>query len=76
MSTVEGALGGMLTVYEAAKILGLRESTIRDWILRRRITFAKLGRSVRIPQSEIDRLIEASTIPAESHNARPGARKQ
>lgn len=46
-----------LAVAEAARVLGLRESTIRRWILQRRITYTKLGRSVRIPHAEVLRLV-------------------
>lgn len=54
----------MLTVAEAARILGIKESTIRSWILKRRIGYVKLGRRlVRIPQKEVDRLIAEGTIP-------------
>ena len=65
MSTTEKVSKGMLTVAQAANELGLKESTIRAWCLRRKnISFVKLGRCVRIPQSEVDRLIRENTIPA------------
>lgn len=47
----------MRTVDETAEQLALRTTTIRRKILERKIRFCKIGRSVRIPQSEIDRLI-------------------
>jgi excisionase family DNA binding protein len=53
----------MLTVEQVARELGLKESTIRAWTLRRKISFVKLGRCVRIPRSEVDRLIRENTIP-------------
>ncbi|MBZ5565683.1 MAG: helix-turn-helix domain-containing protein [Acidobacteriia bacterium] len=54
----------MLTVAEAAQELGLKESTIRAWLLRRKhIRFVKLGRAVRISREEVDRLIRENTIP-------------
>jgi excisionase family DNA binding protein len=64
MSVLEKFQKGMLTVEEAAKELGLKPSTIRAWILRRRITYVKLNRAVRIPRAEVERLIRESTIPA------------
>jgi excisionase family DNA binding protein len=55
----------LLTVEEAAARLGLKQVTIRAWILRRRIGFVKLnGRSVRIPAEELSRLVSAGFIPA------------
>ena len=54
----------MLTVRQASDRLGLRESTIRAWIAQRRIGIVRLGRAVRIPSEELDRLIAENTIPA------------
>ena len=63
MSTVERVERGMLTVAEAAWELGLKASTIRAWLLRRKnITFVKVGRCVRIPREEVLRLIRENTI--------------
>jgi excisionase family DNA binding protein len=53
----------MLTVSEAARTLGLRESTLRAWVMRRKISYLKLGRSIRIEQAEIDRLLEQARVP-------------
>ena len=54
----------MLTVRQAAERLGLRESTCRAWIAQRRIGIVRLGRAVRIPAEEVERLIANGTIPA------------
>ena len=51
------------TVREAAEELGLSPATIRAWIRQRRIGYVRLGRAVRIPASEIRRLIEQGTVP-------------
>jgi excisionase family DNA binding protein len=65
MSTVEKVERGMLTVDEAAWELGLKASTIRAWLLRRKnISFVKVGRCVRIPRSEVERLIRENTVRA------------
>ena len=52
------------TVAEAAEELGLSVHTIRAWIASRRLGHLRLGRAIRIPASEIRRVIEQSTIPA------------
>lgn len=52
------------TVEQAAADLGLSVHTIRAWIARRKIGHVRLGRAVRIPISEIERLIERGTVPA------------
>jgi excisionase family DNA binding protein len=52
------------TVQEAADELGLSVHTIRAWIASRRLGHLRLGRAIRIPASEIRRIIEESTVPA------------
>jgi len=49
----------LLRAEEVAEILSLKVATIRRMILERRIETVKLGRSVRIPLSVVERLIEA-----------------
>jgi len=53
----------MLTVPEAAARLGLSVATIRAWLARRKLGAVHLGRSVRIPESEITRMITRGFIP-------------
>jgi|SRR5689334_14403902 excisionase family DNA binding protein len=52
------------TIAEAATELGLSVHTIRTWVAARRIAHIRLGRVIRIPASEISRLIEENTVPA------------
>ena len=54
----------LLTVPEAAEALALKTKTIRAWIAVRRIGCVRLGSAVRVPVSEVERLIEGGTIPA------------
>jgi len=55
----------LLTVSQAADQLGIKPSTIRAWILQRRIGSVKIGRrSVRIPATEISNLIDSGLRPA------------
>ncbi len=58
----------LVSVYEAAQRLGLRVSTLRAWIVQRRIGIVRLGRAVRIPLEEVERLIEEGTVPARRAN--------
>ena len=51
------------TVAQTAEELGLSQSTIRAWIGQRRIGFVRLGRAVRIPAGEIERLLERGYVP-------------
>lgn len=54
---------GMQTVGQAAEALGLSVSTLRSWISQRRIGFVRLGRAVRIPAHEVERLLEHGYTP-------------
>jgi excisionase family DNA binding protein len=54
----------LLTVAEAAGRLGLRESTIRAWLARRRLRHIKLGRAVRVPEDAVQEFIRRNTVPA------------
>lgn len=53
----------LLKVPEAAELLALSQKTVWQWIAERRIGVVRLGRSVRIPHSEIERLVEEGTTP-------------
>jgi excisionase family DNA binding protein len=64
----------LLTVQEAARRLGLKNKTIRRWIVYRKIEFIKAGeRAVRISSVEVDRIIDAGRTPriTSSRDERP-----
>ena len=55
----------LITVREAAERLGLKESTIRKYILKRQIAYVKPSvRAVRIPIEELERILAAGLRPA------------
>jgi excisionase family DNA binding protein len=54
----------LLTVAGAAEALALKPSTIRAWILRRKLPYVHVGRSVRIPADAIEKFIAENTVPA------------
>jgi excisionase family DNA binding protein len=56
----------LLSVDVFAETLSLSAKTIRVWIAARKIARVKLGRAVRIPVSEADRLIANGLEPAKS----------
>jgi len=58
-----------LTVKEAANALSLSVACIRSWLAAGRISYLKLGRAIRIPASEIERLLKEARIPAREHRA-------
>ena len=55
----------LLTVKEVADRLALKQSTIRAWLLARRIASVRVGRrAVRVPCSEVDRIVSNGFVPA------------
>jgi excisionase family DNA binding protein len=55
----------LLHVKEVAECLGLRVSTIRSWVLHRRIEAVRVGRrAIRIPSSAIEKIVRDGRIPA------------
>ncbi|MEV4105536.1 excisionase family DNA-binding protein [Nonomuraea sp. NPDC049649] len=53
----------LLTVAEVAERLGTSERFPRRLIEERRITFVRLGRKVRIPESVLNDFIAAGLVP-------------
>ncbi len=65
-------LGDLLRVEEFAALLNIKPATVRAWLLRRAIASVRISkRAIRIPASEVDRLVAEGTIPArEKHDGR------
>ena len=55
----------MLTIPQVAGELGVKVNTVRAWIYLRKIDFVKIGRSVRISDATIQKIIDSGTIPAQ-----------
>ena len=61
----------LLTVIQAAAILGIRPWTLRHWISDRKIDVVKYGNGiVRIRRSGLDRYLTTCTIKARARHAR------
>ena len=54
----------LLTVREAATITGHKGANWRASILLRKVPYHKVGRSIRIAESDLNRLIEETRVPA------------
>jgi excisionase family DNA binding protein len=55
----------LLSVPEVAQRLAIKPSTVRAWLLRRKIGYVRVGqRAVRVPLSEIQKLIDKGTVPS------------
>jgi excisionase family DNA binding protein len=64
MQPTNESVSGLLTVAESAALLRLKASTVRAWILHRKIAYVKLGGRVFLRKSDCDALITASFVPA------------
>lgn len=53
-----------LTVAQAAIELSLSKATIRSWIAQRKLGCLRLGRAVRVPADEVQRVLRAGYVPA------------
>ena len=56
--------GRLLALKECAERSGHKVSTWRAWILRRKVPYYKIGRSIRIAENDLTRMIEQSRVPA------------
>lgn len=54
----------LFRVEQAAAKLAVKPKTLRNWIGERRIGVHRIGRSVRIPGSEIERILAEGFTPA------------
>jgi excisionase family DNA binding protein len=54
----------LLNIPQFAELLGVTQSCIRKMVLEQRISVVKVGRLVRIPATEIDRIVAEGTRPA------------
>ena len=60
---------GPLTVREAARALSLSPATVRAWIAARRLGYIRLGRAIRVPTDEVQRVLAAGAVPARDTRA-------
>jgi excisionase family DNA binding protein len=52
------ALNHLLTVPEAAQVLGVSVNTLRQWVCQRRLPTIKLGKAVRFSPEDLRQFIE------------------
>ena len=57
----------LLNAKETAELLGVKESTIRKWVLERKIPFVKVGALVRFNSCDIE-AIQAKRIEPREGN--------
>lgn len=64
----EGKMGSesseLLDVPEGANAYHVTQSTVRSWILNKKIPYVKLGRRVFLRRKDVEAFIERSVVPA------------
>ena len=55
---------------EAETLTGIKVSTWRAWTARSRVPVVRLGRRVKLRESDLQKLIDSNTIPAPPERAR------
>jgi excisionase family DNA binding protein len=53
----------LLDVEEAAAFLHVKTCTVRDWVLKKKIAYIKLGRRVFLRRPDLEKLIADSVVP-------------
>lgn len=43
----------MLSIRDASGLLGIAETTLRDWLYQKRLPFYRLGRAIRLKKEDI-----------------------
>ena len=59
----------LLTIPDFALPLGVTKACVRRWLLERKIAYVKVGRLVRIPADELERIISEGYRPAKPRRA-------
>ena len=62
----------LLDVEEAAAHCHVKVSTMRSWVLGRKVCFIKLGRRIFFRRGDLDRFINESLVPARAEAGRVG----
>lgn len=56
----------LLNVAETAAALTIKESTVRAWILNRKLPYVKVGRLVRVRRADVEAFINSELVAPET----------
>ncbi|MGR3220851.1 MAG: helix-turn-helix domain-containing protein [Candidatus Anammoxibacter sp.] len=62
LKIVKNENNGLLNVAEAAELLGVKESSIRQLVFKRRIPFVKIGARVRFKRNRLESYINDNVV--------------
>lgn len=54
----------LLSVPEFADAVGLSPKTIRQWVWMRRVSYVRVGRSIRFKPETVAEILDRGTVPA------------
>lgn len=52
----------LLSIREASGLLGVAETTLRDWVYQKRLPFYRLGRAIRLKKEDIVKFRERARV--------------
>jgi excisionase family DNA binding protein len=52
----------LLSIREASGLLGVAETTLRDWLYQKRLPFYRLGRAIRLKKEDIFEFREKARV--------------
>ena len=58
---------------EFAAAVGLKPSTVRQWIWRRKVEYVRIGRSIRFRPETVAKIIREGTVPARAETRKEQA---
>ncbi len=57
----------LLSIREASGLLGVAETTLRDWLYQKRLPFYRLGRAIRLKKTDILGFREEARVEGSSN---------
>jgi excisionase family DNA binding protein len=65
----------LISIKEAAQLLGLRESTVRKYVMCRVLAHYKLGRRVLFTRESLETYVNARRVPALDEESKQSPRR-
>ncbi len=57
----------LLSIREASGLLGVAETTLRDWLYQKRLPFYRLGRAIRLKEEDIVEFRENARVKGDNY---------
>ncbi len=52
----------LISIREASGLLGVAETTLRDWLYQKRLPFYRLGRAIRLKKEDVVKFRERARV--------------